>query len=74
MVLAGSAKKEKFRKSGKMSEGETAYDNEFGEGDDKGYRKKKGRAGVGKMRKANKGMLRPKLGPGGKQSKIGGKN
>ena len=60
-VLTGSAKKEKFRKSGKMSEGETAYDHEYGEGDDKGYRKKKGAAGQGKMRKANKGMLKPKM-------------
>ena len=69
MVLTGSAKKEKFRKEGKMSEGETGYDHDFAGGDDAGYRKKKGRAGVGKMKKANKGMLRPKLGPGGKARK-----
>jgi regulator of ribosome biosynthesis len=63
-VMAGAAKKATFKKQSRdMAGGETAYDHDYDEGDN-GYRKKKGRAGMGKMKKANKGMLRPKVGPG----------
>jgi len=65
-VLSGSEKKLSYKRQGKdMAGGETAYDHDYEDGHN-GYRKKKGRAGAGKMKKANKGMLKPKVGPGKK--------
>ncbi len=54
-VLTGSAKKEKARKQGKLSKGETGHDYDYEDGlGEQGFRKKKGRAGQGKMRKITK--------------------
>jgi regulator of ribosome biosynthesis len=47
--------KEKARKKGKLATGETAYDYEFSDGlGASSFRKKKGRAGAGKMKKMTK--------------------
>jgi regulator of ribosome biosynthesis len=47
--------KEKDRKKGKLATGETAYDYEFSDGlGASSFRKKKGRAGAGKMKKMTK--------------------
>jgi len=54
-VLLGSEKKERMRKTGKMSKGETGHDFDYDDGlGPSSYRKKKGRAGVGKMKKVTK--------------------
>lgn len=54
-VLAGGARLEKAKRNGKLAKGETAYDYDYNDGlGDQGYKKKKGRAGVGKLRKMTK--------------------
>ena len=56
---AGSSQYEKNRKRGNLSKGETAYDYDYNDGlGDQGYRKKKGRAGAGKMRKVTKKRIK----------------
>ena len=60
-VMNGSSSKEKEReiKRGKFAKGETAYDYEFEDGLGSGsFRKKKGRAGSGKMRKITKKRIK----------------
>ena len=54
-VLRGSAKKEKMRKTGQMSTGVTGHDYDFDDGLGGGrFRKKKGRAGQGKLKSGKK--------------------
>lgn len=54
-VEGGGAEKEKARKKGKLAKGETAYDYEYDDGlGPSSFRKKKGRAGAGKMKKMTK--------------------
>jgi regulator of ribosome biosynthesis len=51
----GGAEKEKDRKKGRLATGETAYDNDFDDGlGPSSFRKKKGRAGAGKLKKMTK--------------------
>jgi len=58
-VMNGSKEKEKDVRKGKYAKGETAYDYEFDDGLGAGsFRKKKGRAGVGKMRKITKKRIK----------------
>lgn len=58
-VMNGSKEKERDVKKGKYAHGETAYDYEFDDGLGSGsFRKKKGRAGVGKMRKITKKRIK----------------
>merc|ERR1712194_1006244 len=60
-VISGSSSKEKERdvKRGKYAKGETAYDYEFDDGLGSGsFKKKKGRAGMGKMRKITKKRIK----------------
>jgi regulator of ribosome biosynthesis len=53
--LSGGAAKEKDRKKGRLATGETAYDYDFDDGlGASTFRKKKGRAGAGKMKKMTK--------------------
>lgn len=55
VVEGGGAEKEKAKRKGKLAKGETAYDYEFDDGlGASSFRKKKGRAGAGKMRKMTK--------------------
>ncbi|GMI31352.1 hypothetical protein TrCOL_g8479 [Triparma columacea] len=54
-VLLGSEKKEKMRRTGKMHKGETGHDFDYDDGLGGGsFRKKKGRAGAGKLKKVTK--------------------
>jgi len=54
-VINGSKEKERDVRKGKYAKGETAYDYDYDDGlSGGGFRKKKGRAGVGKMRKVTK--------------------
>lgn len=54
-VMNGSKEKERDVKRGRYAKGETAYDYEFNDGLGAGsFKKKKGRAGMGKMRKMTK--------------------
>jgi regulator of ribosome biosynthesis len=56
---AGSSQYEKDRRSGKLARGETAYDYDYNDGlGDQGYKKKKGRAGAGKMKKVTKKRIK----------------
>eukprot|EP00584_Thalassiosira_punctigera_P007827 CAMPEP_0172533930 /NCGR_PEP_ID=MMETSP1067-20121228/6474_1 /TAXON_ID=265564 ORGANISM="Thalassiosira punctigera, Strain Tpunct2005C2" /NCGR_SAMPLE_ID=MMETSP1067 /ASSEMBLY_ACC=CAM_ASM_000444 /LENGTH=473 /DNA_ID=CAMNT_0013318651 /DNA_START=52 /DNA_END=1473 /DNA_ORIENTATION=- len=60
-VMDGSASKEKERdvKRGKYARGETGYDYEFDDGlGSSSFKKKKGRAGMGKMRKVTKKRIK----------------
>ncbi|KAL3775024.1 hypothetical protein HJC23_002691 [Cyclotella cryptica] len=58
-VMNGSKEKEKDVRKGKYATGETAYDYEFDDGLGSGtFKKKKGRAGVGKMRKVTKKRMK----------------
>lgn len=60
-VMNGSTSKERERdmKRGKYAKGETAYDYEFDDGLGSGsFKKKKGRAGMGKMRKITKKRIK----------------
>jgi regulator of ribosome biosynthesis len=51
-VVNGGVQKEKDRKKGKLATGETAYDYDYNDGlGPSSFRKKKGRAGVGKLKK-----------------------
>lgn len=53
--LSGGAAKEKDRKKGRLATGETAYDYDYDDGlGASTFRKKKGRAGSGKMKKMTK--------------------
>ena len=55
VVEGGGAEKEKARKKGRLAKGETAYDYDFDDGlGPSSFRKKKGRAGAGKMKKMTK--------------------
>lgn len=54
-VVEGGAKKEKDRKKGHLATGETAYDYDYDDGlGPSSFRKKKGRAGAGKLKKMTK--------------------
>lgn len=54
-TLSGGAAKEKDRKKGRLATGETAYDYDFDDGlGASTFRKKKGRAGAGKLKKMTK--------------------
>lgn len=56
---AGSSQYEKDRRSGKFARGETAFDYDYNDGlGDQGYKKKKGRAGAGKMKKVTKKRIK----------------
>ena len=58
-VLKGSAKKQKMIKTGQMSSGETGHDYDYDDNLGGGkYRKKKGRAGAGKLKSASKKMIK----------------
>ena len=58
-VLRGSAKKEKLRKEGGMATDVTGHDYDFDDGLGGGaYRKKKGRAGQGKLKKSGKKLIK----------------
>lgn len=58
-VMNGSKEKERDAKKGKLAYGETAYDYEYDDGLGAGsFRKKKGRAGIGKMRKITKKRIK----------------
>jgi regulator of ribosome biosynthesis len=55
VVDGGGVAKEKARRKGQLAKGETAYDYEFDDGlGASSFRKKKGRAGAGKMKKMTK--------------------
>ena len=55
VVDGGGAEKERARKKGKLAKGETAYDYDFDDGlGPSTFRKKKGRAGAGKVKKMTK--------------------
>ena len=55
VVDGGGAAREKARKKGRLATGETAYDYEFDDGlGPSTFKKKKGRAGAGKMKKMTK--------------------
>lgn len=61
VINGGSSSKERERdvRKGKYAKGETAYDYEFDDGLGAGsFRKKKGRAGVGKMKKMTKKRIK----------------
>ena len=61
MVLTGSAKKDKAKKAGKagsLAKGETGYDYDYDDGKSADFKKKKGRAGQGKVRKMTKKDIR----------------
>lgn len=61
VMNGGSSSKEKERdvKKGKYAHGETAYDHEFDDGLGPGsFKKKKGRAGMGKMKKITKKRIK----------------
>mmetsp|Transcript_9754 Transcript_9754/g.21980 ORF Transcript_9754/g.21980 Transcript_9754/m.21980 type:complete len:474 (+) Transcript_9754:86-1507(+) len=61
VMNGGSSSKEKERdvKKGKYARGETAYDHEFDDGLGPGsFKKKKGRAGMGKMKKITKKRIK----------------
>lgn len=54
-IAAGGAERENARKKGRLAKGETAYDYEFDDGlGASTFRKRKGRAGAGKLRKMTK--------------------
>ena len=53
VIKGGGVQKEKAIRRGEYATGETAYDYEYNNGSNP-YRKKKGRAGAGKMRKVTK--------------------
>jgi hypothetical protein len=58
-VMNGSKEKDRDVKKGKYAKGETAYDYDYDDGLGAGsFRKKKGRAGVGKMRKITKKRIK----------------
>lgn len=58
-VMNGSKEKDRDVKRGKYAKGETAYDYDYDDGLGAGsFRKKKGRAGVGKMRKITKKRIK----------------
>jgi regulator of ribosome biosynthesis len=55
VIDGGGAAKEKDRKKGRLAKGETAYDYDYDDGlGPSTFRKKKGRAGAGKMKKMTK--------------------
>ena len=54
VMKGGGVEKQKAIRRGEYAKGETAYDYEYNEGSSYGYKKKKGRAGAGKMRKVTK--------------------
>mmetsp|Transcript_17166 Transcript_17166/g.34381 ORF Transcript_17166/g.34381 Transcript_17166/m.34381 type:complete len:534 (-) Transcript_17166:365-1966(-) len=54
VLKGGGVQKQKAIRRGEFAKGVTAYDYEFNDGGDYGYKKKKGRAGAGKMRKVTK--------------------
>jgi regulator of ribosome biosynthesis len=55
VIDGGGVAKEKMRKKGQLAKGETAYDYDFDDGlGASSFRKKKGRAGAGKMKKMTK--------------------
>lgn len=55
VIESGGAEKEKARKKGRLAKGETAYDYDFEDGlGPSSFKKKKGRAGAGKMKKMTK--------------------
>ena len=54
VMKGGGVEKQKAIRRGEYAKGETAYDYEYKDGSSYGYKKKKGRAGVGKMRKVTK--------------------
>jgi hypothetical protein len=55
VVEGGGAERDKARKKGRLATGETAYDYDFNDGlGASTFRKKKGRAGAGKMKKMTK--------------------
>lgn len=55
VMNGGGAEREKARKKGKLARGETAYDYDYDDGlGSSSFKKKKGRAGMGKMRKMTK--------------------
>jgi regulator of ribosome biosynthesis len=59
VVEGGGAQKEKARKKGHLAAGETAYDYDYDDGlGPSTFRKKKGRAGAGKMKKVTKKRVR----------------
>ena len=54
-VMNGGVAKEKAIRKGHLANGETAYDYEYSDGlGASSFRKKKGRAGAGKMKKMTK--------------------
>jgi hypothetical protein len=54
-LSSGGVAKEKDRKKGRLATGETAYDYDYDDGlGASTFRKKKGRAGAGKMKKMTK--------------------
>lgn len=59
VVEGGGAAKERDIRKGKFAKGETAYDYEFDDGlGPSSYKKKKGRAGVGKQKKMTKKRMK----------------
>jgi len=54
VMKGGGVDKQKAIRRGEFAKGETAYDYEYNDGSNHGYKKKKGRAGAGKMRKVTK--------------------
>ena len=54
VMKGGGVQKEKAIRRGEFAKGVTAYDYEVNDSEDYGYKKKKGRAGAGKMRKVTK--------------------
>ncbi len=58
-VLNGGAKRDKAKRDGSLAKGETAYDYDFDDGLGPGsFKKKKGRAGSGKIRKVTKKRIK----------------
>jgi regulator of ribosome biosynthesis len=58
VITGGGKSKERAIRRGEHAKGETGYDYDYNDGGYSGYKKKKGRAGIGKMSKVTKKMSR----------------
>ena len=58
MITGGGRAKERAIRRGEHARGETGHDYDYNDGGYAGYKKKKGRAGIGKMKKVTKKMSR----------------
>jgi regulator of ribosome biosynthesis len=58
VITGGGRAKERAIRRGEHARGETGHDYDYNDGGYAGYKKKKGRAGIGKMKKVTKKMSR----------------